>query len=199
MTLRNEIFEGLTAAKMGRDLVWDPQRNYAEEMYKIARRENDDYDERKRAREQAIAAGVPGQQGTATAIPVPVMASTAMPGTPAGALNTGVNPGIMRLPSSRMPRNPPGTIVDRWGYADGGMVLRDKQREHLTANTNMRSTVPDLPDDSMDGTHNEADGIVQELLAGAHAAGAGRHRRWSPASVRDVAAGARRGDVADPG
>jgi hypothetical protein len=234
MTLRNEIFEGLTAAKMGRDLVWDPQRNYAEEMYKIARRENDDYDERKRAREQAIAAGVPGQQGTATAIPVPVMASTAMPGTPAGALNTGVNPGIMRLPSSRMPRNPPGTIVDRWGYADGGkveeddvgtararadaqsveqgerdfgrknssisravdtrsseprvspliniypgerrkdvpryadggMVLRDKQREHLTANTNMRSTVPDLADDSMDGTHNEADGIVQELLAG---------------------------------
>ena len=106
MTLRNEIFEGLGAAKMARDLVWDPQRKYAEEMYKVARRENQDAEDRDKAREETIKAGRPPVQQPQ--IQLPTVVSTATPGAQPTAMDTG---GFM--PTTQPV--PPGSIVDRWG------------------------------------------------------------------------------------
>jgi len=119
MTLRNEIFEGLAAAKASRDLVWDPQRNYAEEMYKVARRENQDVEERDQARAATIAAGRP--TAPANGYQLPTTASTAMPGT------TDQSALILGPPSGKMPTSALAPVMPRMPmrtprFAEGGMV-----------------------------------------------------------------------------
>lgn len=152
MTLRNEIFEGLGAAKAARDLVWDPQRDYAEEMYKAVRRENDDYEERRKAREQTIAAGMPAptQAGGVQGMPVPVAASTETPGMsvqPMAMQPTAMRTGAM-FPSPRMPRRPNSMV---FGYAGGGMVDRN----------DIGQTQGDEREADYD---NDADQIVRQLM-----------------------------------
>lgn len=127
MTLRNEIFEGLAAAKQSRDLVWDPQRSYAEEMYKVARRENADAEERDREREATIKAGRP--QVPQSGYQLPTVASTAMPGTQPTAMDTGGFSGKMPVSATapQMPRMPIRTPR----FEQGGSVTRagsDPQR-----------------------------------------------------------------------
>ena len=130
MTLRNEIFEGLAAAKMARDLVWDPQRAYAEEMYKSARRENQDAEERDKAREETIKAGRPVQQ--MPTYQLPTVASTAMPGVQPTAMDTSLGPITGKLPISAtapvMPRLPQRTPR----FQEGGSVQDSRKIDEQT-------------------------------------------------------------------
>ena len=71
MSLKNEIFEGIAAYKA---LTPTAQDKYQGEMYKIAKRENDDYEEKIRNRE-AETAEAEARKAQAVGVPAPLQAN----------------------------------------------------------------------------------------------------------------------------
>lgn len=107
MTLRNEIFEGIAAMKGTQEAFGGtPRDRYYNELYKAARRENDDFTARRVAREKAIAAGRPS---TPTQLAPPRMASSAPP-----VVQQAFSP-------TALPQDPNYQET----YAEGGMVRAD--------------------------------------------------------------------------
>ena len=80
MGLAQEIFEGIAAAKGVRDAFDYSEMNLRNEYYKAAKRENDDWDERRKNREQAI--GEKEQSGIGAPAGPPGVQTTAAAGTP---------------------------------------------------------------------------------------------------------------------
>ena len=145
MTLRNEIFEGIAAMKGTQEAFGNsPRDQYYRELAKTARRENDDWDARRIAREKAIAAGRP------TPLQPRVLASAGTPGAP--VVQQAFSPTAM--PAQQVP----GGIVNfDQTYSKGGKVRKarygmspDPDRWDPNAEPETPGPGPDDDDDYID-------------------------------------------------
>ena len=105
MTFRNEVLEGIAAYKAMKP---DPKENYYNALAKNAQQENDDYEERKKARQDAIAQGPPQLQSS---IPTQSRSDT-------------IGSGPAPAPMTDQAGNPVTNTAPTGGlrFADGGMA-----------------------------------------------------------------------------